>query len=216
MLYSDTNYMTHTNRRKLSQYTAIIFLMRRFLYILIILFTFKVPIFQQVANVSIHILVFICDMAMRPYSFKLLGIMIYIFDFILAVFFGSLPLYMIYPNERDSIGRIHIYILIGTFGIAWGTIVGINIRTIWKKYRQPSIREQLEAYVNDLNKQNEGNIENIGNIGNTDNIGGREGTISIKYTRNSIILQPKKPPKILVRREDWVYYRRKHVKRPNI
>ena len=146
-------------------------------------------------------------MTMRPYSFKLLGIMIYTFDFILAALFGSLPLYMIYPNQRDSIGRIHIYILIGVFAISWGTIVGLNIRMVWKKYKTPSLREQLVAIVDDFNRQNEENIKNIE---------GGDERIRIKYNRNSIIIKPKKPPKILVRRDDWVYYRRKHVKRPKI
>ena len=158
-LYSETNYKSHEKRSRIPQYITIIFLMRRFLFVLVILFIYKEPILQQISNVTIHLIVFIYDMLMRPYPFNLIGILIYSFDFCLAGLFVSLPLYMIFPNHSDAIGRIHIYILIVIFGLSWVVIVGLNARTIYRQFKTPSIREQLDAFVQEYNRKNDKNME---------------------------------------------------------
>ena len=153
-LYSDTNYKIEEKRRGIPQYTIIIFLLRRFLYILIILFIYRMPNLQQISNVTIHLMVFIYDLHLRPYPFNLIGLLIYSFDFCLAGLFASLPLYMIFPSHSDAIGRIHIYMLIVIFGISWMVIVGLNIRTIYRKFKKPSLKEQVEAIVEECNRKN--------------------------------------------------------------
>ena len=141
-IYSDTNYNSHIRRRNLAHYYIIVFLMRRFLYVFIILFLFKYPIFQQVSNIILHLLTFLYDIIMCPYPLGILGVLIYFFDFILALIFGSLPLYIAYPNKAEQIGRIHIYILIATIAISWIIIIGINIRTIYVKIKEAKAKKE--------------------------------------------------------------------------
>ena len=197
-LYADTNYKSHERRRRIPQYIIIIFLLRRFLYILIILFLYKRPTLQQISNVAIHLIVFLYDLLMRPYPFNIIGILIYAFDFCLAGLFGSLPLYMLYPNQSDAIGRIHIYILIVTFGISWTVIIGLNIRTIHRKFRTPSIREQLDAFVEEYNRKNE-----VNTISESEGLGHKEQTLRI---------QPTRQPKMLVLTPDALYLRNRKKK----
>ena len=133
----------------IQRYYIMIFLMRRFLYILIILFIYKYPILQQVCNITLHSLTFLYDIIMRPFPLGIIGLLIYFFDFILAIIFGTLPLYMVYINHAEGIGRVHIYILIVTIAISWLIIICINIRTIYRKFNKPlatagEIRERLE------------------------------------------------------------------------
>ena len=132
--------------------------MRRFLYIFIILFLFKWPILQQISNILIHFLTFMYDIILRPFPLGLLGILIYFFDFILMLIFGSLPLYMIYPDYSDQIARIQIYILVGTIALSWIIIIGLNIRTVYRairdrgKVKKEEEKEELSKMVNDYLK----------------------------------------------------------------
>ena len=139
VIYSDTNYEKHENRRKLNQYYIMVFLMRRLIYILIILFLYKFSTLQQICNISLHLLTFIYDIILKPYSTGLIGLLIYFFDFIITLIFGSLPLYIFYINNADQIGRIHIYVLIVTIALYWSIIIGVNLKAVWGRVKE--IRE---------------------------------------------------------------------------
>ena len=158
VLYSDTNYHSHENRKKLSQYYNIIFLLRRLLYILIILFLYKTPIPQQAFNISIHLLIFIYDITLLPYSTGLLGILTYFFDFILVLIFGSLPLYLVYINHAEEIGRIHIYLLVATIAFSWIIIIGVNILTLWKYMQTIRQARKLREQISFIDKYLEGRV----------------------------------------------------------
>ena len=148
VLYQDTNYQTQENRKRLPQYYIIVFLMRRFLYILIILFIYKYPILQQICNITLHSLTFLYDIIMRPFPLGIIGLLIYFFDFILAIIFGTLPLYMVYINHAEGIGRVHIYILIVAIVLSWIIIICINIRTIYRKFhKRLATVEEIEERI---------------------------------------------------------------------
>ena len=135
-LYSDTNYNSFEKRQKLSHYDIIVFLLRRYLYVFIILFLFRYPILQQITNISLHFLTFLYDIVIRPFPLGVLGILIYFFDFILMAIFGSLPLYMVFPEKAEQIGRIHIYILIATIVLSWIIIIIMNAKTVYLKIKE--------------------------------------------------------------------------------
>ena len=80
--------------------------------------------------------------------------MSYFFDLVLAIFFSSLPIYMILddPSESEFMGRVHIYILIATIALSWMIILGMSIRTIYLKFKKPTMKEQLEEIISNLNK----------------------------------------------------------------
>ena len=151
-IYEDTNYQKHKNRMRLTQYYLIVFLGRRLLYVLIILLLYEVPIVQQSFNIAIHTFTFIYDITMRPFQFNLLGTLIYFYDLILAIIFGSIPLYMVYPDNADQIGRAHIYLMIVVISISWVTIIGTCIYTIYKKLKGPTTSEIVTEIVQNLRK----------------------------------------------------------------
>ena len=153
VLYGDTNYQTKEKRQYLPQYYILVFLMRRFLYVLIILFIFKYPILQQACNITLHTLTFIYDIIMRPFPIGVVGMLIYFFDFILVIIFGSLPLYMAFSNYAEDIGRVHIYLLIVTIILSWIIIFCVNIRTIYRKFQRPVITvEEITKRIEDENR----------------------------------------------------------------
>ena len=150
VLYIDTNYKKHENRMKLHQYYIMTFLARRLFYVLIILFLWRIPITQQVLNITIHSLIFVYDLLCKPCSTNILGILIYFFDLILVIIFGSLPLYMAYPDYSVTLGRIHVYILIATIALSWIIIVCSNIIAIYHKLKAPTIDEQADQIIAQL------------------------------------------------------------------
>ena len=142
-LYADTNYNNEEKKHLLPQFYHLVFLGRRFLYILVILGIYKIPILQQVCNISIHALTFLYDIKLRPYEANILGLLIYCFDFIVLVIFATLPLYMVYPNKAEIIGKVHIYILIATIALSWIIIISINIRVIYNKFKKKSKKKKM-------------------------------------------------------------------------
>ena len=152
-IYADTNYKKHKERRNMKQYYIIVFLGRRLGYVLIILFLWRMPIVQQCFNIFLHTLTFIYDVLMRPHGITLLGIMIYFYDFILLLFFATLPLYMKFVDNAEFIGRIHIYSLIATLILSWIIIIIVNIRIIYLKFRKPKQSEIIEQIVSQINDE---------------------------------------------------------------
>ena len=144
-LYSDTNYKSHIQRTRLAQYYIIIYLTRRLLYVLLIIFLYKAPIIQQVCNIALHASTFVYSILMKPYAFNLLGIIIYFFNFMIFLIQASLPLYMIYPDSASHVGRVQIYIITGVIGISWIVIFSMNFKSIYLKYKKPTLNEQIQA-----------------------------------------------------------------------
>ena len=154
VLYEDTNYKTEEQRRRLPQYSIMVFLLRRFLYILIILLLYRFPFLQQSVNIFLHLSVFTYDIVLKPYPISVLGILTIFFDLVLVVMFASLPLYMIFKDQADQIGRIHIYILIATIALSWVIIASMSVRTIYLKFRSPTLAEKIEEIISALHEEN--------------------------------------------------------------
>ena len=142
-LYADTNYLGDTQRIKLAQFHIIVFLLRRLLYALIIIFLYKHPLFQQILNIAIHSLTFGYDLFMKPYSMKtMLGLLIYFFDFIAFAIFASLPVYLTPTSYSEQLGRIHIYIIVATCGISWIVIIFMSILNLYIQYKAYNTEER--------------------------------------------------------------------------
>ena len=133
--YEHTNYKSLENRKRLPHFYINIFLLRRLLYVLIILFLYEYPLIQQIMNIIIHTLAFLYDLKMHPYPINVLGLLTYFLNFVVAVIFASLPVYLKPRPFNQTLGRIHIYILIATFILSWMIIIGMNIFEIYKKYK---------------------------------------------------------------------------------
>ena len=137
-LYSDTDFVKYESRKKIAHFYIIVFLLRRLFYSWIIIFLYEWPLMQQILNISVHSILLLYDLFMQPYSFKkIIGIMIYSFDFIAVVIFATLPVYLSPNSHAEDIGRFHIYLIVATFVISWITIVAINIINIYQKYTTP-------------------------------------------------------------------------------
>ena len=130
------------------------------LYIYIYIFIYKYPVLQQICNITLHSLTFLYDIIMRPFPLGIIGMLIYFFDFILAAIFGTLPLYMVYVNQREDIGRIHIYILIATIVLSWMIIICLNIRTIYRKFHKPlATADEIEERIDEERRKEAARVE---------------------------------------------------------
>ena len=194
VLYRETDYKSHTNRLKLNQYYELAFLIRRLGYVLIILLLYKFPIVQQCFNIAIHLTIFLYDIIIKPHGTTVLALMIYLYDFILVIIFGSLPLFMIFVDKAVMFGRIHIYILIGVLILSWIIIVIINIHAIYKKYKKPTQAEIVEGIIAGLTRENNETSTNPTGI-TTENESRIEerrnpGKVRILVRKNKITMRP--------------------------
>ena len=141
-LYEDANYLKRHNRIRLVQFSIIVFLLRRLFYALIVIFLAEHQLVQQIMNIFVHTSTFLYDIIMRPYSMKtILGLLIYTFDFIAMGIFASLPIYMSTTNYAEAAGRIHIYIIVSTCGLAWLIIIIIMGISLYKQYQKYKINQ---------------------------------------------------------------------------
>ena len=189
VLYQDTNYKNEEQRGNLPQYSIMVFLLRRFLYILTILLFYRTPFIQQCINISIHFFTFIYDIILKPYPISVLGILTIFFDLVLVVIFVSLPLYMIFEDQADQIGRIHIYILIATIALSWVIIACMSVRTIYLKFRRPTLEEKVGQIIAALKEENISLTPAMtpGTVMNTlSNVPRKKPVILIKKTNNFI------------------------------
>ena len=74
-------------------------------------------------------------MIARPYSLQtLIGVMVYIFDFVALVIFATLPLYFKPNVNADTIGLVHIYLIVITFALSWLVIITKILFQIYQKF----------------------------------------------------------------------------------
>ena len=157
-LYSSTQY---NRTESLCQLYIIFFLMRRLLYIGIIIFLKYSATAQQILNIILHLGMCIWNYKNKPFGTKSrIGILIHSFDYFVFILFAGLPIFFIRmsPSLFAIFGLIYISAICLVILVSWVIIIIDNIKIIrekiyiWKEKRKAK-REEEELELKRVEKE---------------------------------------------------------------
>ena len=132
-LYSSTQY---NRTESLCHLYIIFFLIRRLLYIGIIIFLKYNSTSQQILNILLHLEMCIWNYKNKPFGTKSrIGTLIYSFDYFAFILFAGLPIFFIRmsPSLFSIFGLIYISAICLVILISWVVIIIDNVRIIGEK-----------------------------------------------------------------------------------
>ena len=123
------NYkILRTSRLRLTHFYNYFFLLRRVLFAVVLVFLFKNPLLQQIFNVIIHLGICFINLFQRPFTGKLFGYMVTVFDILTLLCFLTVAFFLVDKEtiteyDRIFLGRIMIIVIAVSIILCWGIIL---------------------------------------------------------------------------------------------
>ena len=162
-LYEDYK-IKHKYRHRLTHFYNIIFLFRRLFYAGILVYMFYYPVYQQIANVAIHFVLCLINLAQRPFAQNLYGYMVSLLDIFTFLCFLTVACFLMEEmpeNTKLLIGKIMIISITIVICICWLVCCFMLLRSLflWIKCKVKERKENAGKIR--INKIRNRKIKNI-------------------------------------------------------